>query len=287
MSRAIAASKRPVWIVLTVALVIHTGLISLQGHRRIDTSFVRVWIIDSLAPMEKLVDRSSYGVLHVWDRYIALIGTYDENQRLKHEVDELRMQIAKQTEDVLEAQRVRSLLALQDSGLGKTVVARVIGRDPARSQTVTIDKGTAHGVKPDSAVITSAGIVGRVIHSSNFFSIVQLIVDSQSAVGVMLQSTRRQGILKGTGGRDLDLDYIDDDNEIKEGDTFLTSGEDRIYPKGLPVGVITSIGPRRGLIKAVQIRPSADLGRLEEVLCVTERPQPVDVVDPTQGPPSP
>ena len=86
----------------------------------------------------------------------------------------------------------------------------------------------------------------------------------------------------------MDLDYIDDDNDLKEGDTFLTSGEDRIYPKGLSVGVIKAIGSqRRGLIKAVQIRPSADLGRLEEVLCLTGLHESVDVVDPTQGPPSP
>jgi rod shape-determining protein MreC len=161
--------------------------------------------------MEKLVDRASSGVRHVWDGYIALVGTHDENQRLKRENDELRMQITRDHERVLEGDRVRALAGLADTALGKMVVARVIGRDPARSQTVTIDKGTAHGVKSDSAVITAAGIVGRVIHAGNFSSIVQLIVDSQSAVGVMVESTRRQGIVRGTGGRDLDLDYIDDD----------------------------------------------------------------------------
>jgi rod shape-determining protein MreC len=263
-----------------VALVIHIGLISLQGRRRIDTSFVRVWVLDSLAPLEKLADRSLYGVRSVWNRYIALIGIYDDNQRLRRENDELRMQIVQQREAVLEAERVRRLVDLQESGFRKSVVARVIGRVPAHNQTVTIDKGTAHGLMPDSAVITPDGIVGRVIHSSNFFSIVQLIVDNQAAVGVMLQSTRRQGILKGSGGRNLELDYIDDDNELKEGDTFLTSGEDRIYPKGFPVGVITTIGPRQGLFKALQVRPSADLGRLEEVLCLTERPVIVDSPEP-------
>ena len=283
MSRIVAASKKPSWIALGIALVLQTGLISIQARRRIDTSFVRVWILDSLAPMEKLVDRSAYAVLYVWDRYIALIGTHDENERLKHQVGELQMQLQQNREDMREFQRLKSVLSLQTPDIGKTVVARVIGRDPARSQTVTIDKGTAHGVKPDSAVITPAGVVGRVIHSSNFFSIVQLIVDSQSAVGVLVQSTRRQGIVRGTGGRDLDLDYIDDDNDLKEGDTFLSSGLDRIYPKGLPVGVIMSVGPRRGLLKTVQIRPSADLGRLEEVICIIEHPQSVDVAEPAQG----
>ena len=284
MSRTVVESRRAVWIVLAVALVAHTGLISLQGRHRIDASFIRMWILDSLGPIEKLADRSSHGVFYVWNRYIALIGLHDENERLKRENDRLRMQIVTDREAVLEAKRVRELAGLQDPGIGKTIVANVIGRDAGRSQTVTIDKGRTHGVKTDSAVITASGIVGRVILSSNFFSIVQLITDSQSAVGVMVESTRRQGIVKGTGGRDLDLDYIDDDNDLREGDKFLTSGLDRIYPKGLLLGVITTVGPRRGLIKTVEVRPGADLGRLEEVLCVIDHSQNLDVADTPDGP---
>jgi rod shape-determining protein MreC len=104
----------------------------------------------------------------------------------------------------------------------------------------------------------------------------------------MVESNRRQGILKGTG-RDLQLEYIDDDNEIKEGDVFLSSGEDRIYPKGYPVGVILSVGERVGLFKTLQIRTSADLGRLEEVLCIIERavPEPTEAIDSTQAVPNP
>lgn len=288
MSRNVATSKRSVWIALGIALVIHVGLISIQASRRIDTSFMRVWIVDSLAPMEKLVDRSLYGVVYVWDNYLALIGLHRENDQLSAQVDELRMKLDKQQQDVLEVQRLHALLSIQDSGIGKTVVARVIGRDPARgNETVTIDKGLSHGVKPDSAVLTPDGIVGRVIHSSNFFSIVQLIIDAQSGVGVLERATRRQAILRGTGARDLDLEYIDDDNDLKEGDVFITSGLDRIYPKGLPVGSIVSIGPRRGLFKTIQVRPMADLGRLEEVICMLDRPETVDVVDPAQAPPTP
>ncbi len=288
MSRTVDTSKRSVWIALGVAMIIHTGLISFQASRRINTSFIRVWMVDSLAPVEKLVDRTLYGVSHVWENYFALVGLHRENERLKTEVDELRMQLEKQHEDIIESQRLRKLLSIQESGIGKTIVARVIGRDPARTnQTVTIDKGVSHGVKPDSAVMTPQGIVGRVIHSSNFFSIVQLVLDSQSGVGVVHQSTRRQGIVKGTGGQELELDYIDDDNDLKEGDVFITSGLDRIYPKGLLVGTISLIGPRRGLFKAVQVRPAADLGRLEEVICILDHPDAVDVIDPTQESPVP
>jgi rod shape-determining protein MreC len=288
MSRNVATSKRSVWVALSIALVLQTGLISIQAGSRIDTGFVRIWILDSLAPMEKLVDRTLYGVVYVWDNYFALIGLHRENEELRGQVAGLRMQLDKQQQEILEVQRLRGLLEIRDSGIGRSVVARVIGRDPARgNQTVTVDKGLSHGVKPDSAVMTPDGIVGRVIHSSNFFSIVQLIIDSQSAVGVLEGATRRQAILRGTGGRDLELEYIDDDNDLKDGDVFITSGLDRIYPKGLPVGSIISIGPRRGLFKAIQVRPVADLGRLEEVICMLDRPEIVDVVDPTQTGPVP
>src|SRR5438067_12309924 len=136
MSRNIAASNKPVWVLLAIALILHTGLISLQSRRRFNTGFVRVWILESLAPAEKLADRSIYGVHYVWDHYIALIGVYNENLRLKHENDTLRIQLTEQKEEVLEAQRVRALAALQNSGIGKSVIARVVGRDPSRSETV-------------------------------------------------------------------------------------------------------------------------------------------------------
>jgi len=285
MSRIIATSKRSGYIALAIALVIQTGLISIQASRRIDTSFVRAWILDSLAPMEKLVDRSFLGVAYVWDNYFVLIGLHKENDQLKAQLNDLRMKYDRQEEDLAEDQRLRGMLSMRDTITGRTVVARVVGRDPTRSNaTVTIDKGLSHGVKPDSAVMTADGIVGRVIHSSNFFSIVQLIIDAQSAVGVMERSTRKQAILRGNGGHDLDLEYTDDDTDMKEGDVFVTSGLDRIYPKGLPVGAIVSVRPRKGaaLFNTIVVRPSGDIGRLEEVICIVDPPETVDVFDPTR-----
>jgi len=290
MSRIVATSKRSSYIALAIALVIQTGLISIQASHRFDTGFVRSWVLDSLAPMEKMSDRSFYGIGYLWENYFFLIGLHKENEQLKTQLNDLRMRLDKQEQDVKEVQRLRGMLSLRDSIVGQTVVARVIGRDPTRSnETITIDKGRSHGVKPDTAVITPDGVVGRVIHSSNFFSIVQLVIDSQSAVGVMERATRKQAILRGNGSRDLDLDYTDDDTDMKEGDLFITSGLDRIYPKGLPVGAIVSIGPRRGggMFKAIAVRPSANLGSIEEVLCVVDRPETVDVFDPTQGPTAP
>src|SRR3954466_7203589 len=104
---ATVSSKKPVWITLTAALFIHTVLISVQTSHRIDTSVLRTWILDSLAPLEKVVDRTLHGTGSIWDRYLALIGVYDENQRLHAQIDALRLQVASEHEDIVEAQRLR------------------------------------------------------------------------------------------------------------------------------------------------------------------------------------
>jgi len=269
-------SKRPLWILLAAALLFHTLLFSLQSSRGVDSGRVRHWLLDSLARIEKTADVAIDGVRGVWQSYFALTGVRSENEVLRSEIDRLQMQLARQSEDVLEAARLRRLLDLQEPSLGKTVVARVVGRDPSpvRSHlTITIDKGRNHGIRPDTSVMTPAGVVGRVISAGDSFSIVQLIVDSQSAVSVMVRSTRRQGIVRGIGTRDLKLEYIDDDSELKEGDELITSGLDRVHPKGLLLGVVTQVKPGAGLLKDVTIRPAVDLGRLEEVLCITEPPK--------------
>src|SRR5438034_6217543 len=82
MIRIVAPSKKPTWVALGIALVLQTGLISIQARHRIDTSFVRVWILDSLALFEKLVDRSTYAAFYVCEVYRALVGYRDGNERM-------------------------------------------------------------------------------------------------------------------------------------------------------------------------------------------------------------
>src|SRR5438093_1365403 len=159
--RIVVASKKPVWITLAAALLVHILLVSVQTNRRFNTRFVRVWLLDSVAPLEKLADLGFNGIGRIWRGYFALVGVHGENQKLRSENDALKIQLARQNEEVLEAARLRKLLDLQNAGLGKTVVARVIGRhpDPFQShQTVTIDKGQVHGVQPDTSVMTPDGV---------------------------------------------------------------------------------------------------------------------------------
>jgi len=272
------ASKKPIWITLAIALVFHTLLLSIQTSRRFDTSILRSWLIDSQGPLEKIVDVGIEGIENIWNGYIGLIHVRRDNQILLSENDRLRIELERREEEGLELARLRQLLDLQASGMGKTVMARIIGKDPSTSsQTLTIDKGSHRGIQRDSTVITRDGVVGRVIFVGKLFSVVQLIVDSQSAVGFVVKSSRRLGILKGNGSSELEMEYIDDDNDIKQGDELITSGQDQIYPKGLSLGVVISVKPGSGSFKAVRIRPSVNFSHLEEVLCMTEHVSEVPV----------
>src|SRR5262245_40413246 len=126
--RTVVASKKPVWMTVAAVLLFHVLLLSVQHNRRFNTAFVRVWLLDSIAPLEKLVGYGRSGVGRIWHGYFALVGLYGENQKLHTENDALKMQLARQNEEVLEAGRLRKLVELQNGRLGKTVVARVIGR---------------------------------------------------------------------------------------------------------------------------------------------------------------
>ena len=169
----------------------------------------------------------------------------------------------------MEAERLRRLLDLDPTLRGERIVARVIGRDTTPSRrTITIDKGSIHGLRNDSPVMTPDGVVGRVVQTGHLSAIVQLVSDPDSAVGVVVGSDRIPGIVQGDGTRYLELEHVDENTDPLPGDAVVTSGTDQIYPKGLPLGVIAAIGSPRNLMKTARVEPAVDLGKLEEVLCL-------------------
>ncbi len=148
------------------------------------------------------------------------------------------------------------------------VIAASSGSEQSRS--VYIDKGESDGIRPDMAVITADGIVGKVLHAYPSTSQVLLINDQSSGVGAILEKSRLQGILKGTSAGEVVLEKVMSDESVPVGEMVLTSGGDGIFPKGLLVGRVTKAGAGSDLFLNIRVRPAADLGRLEEVLVVTK-----------------
>jgi rod shape-determining protein MreC len=280
----VSIAKRRGWIALVGVLVFNLLLLSLQTNQQGGLGFMRKWLLDVMVPAEKLVDSGVRGIWGVWDGYFALIAVRNENEKLHAENEQLRMQIQRQDEAIREAERLRSFLGLAEAGIGKTVAARVVGRAPTRSlHTVTIDRGQSDGVKANDSVITPDGVVGRVLSVATGSAVVQLITDAQSEIAAMFRESRVQALFRGTGGRDLELSYIDDDYGIEVGAEVVTSGLDQIHPKGLPLATISSVGAKGEHFKMMSARPRVDLSRLEDVLVVIEPVRPVG--EPPQVPP--
>jgi rod shape-determining protein MreC len=265
-------------------LIIFTGVLFLQvlglavqvkrGPEAENTRLIRIWAVEAITPLERGLVRLQNGTGNIWHNYIYLRGVRAENRELKEQIEQMRLQQVRLSEDAAQAHRLQALLAFKEQFIAKTVAAQVIGSSGSDlSQGIYIDKGSDQGVGPDMAVITANGIVGKVLRVYPSTALVLLINDQSSGVGVMLEKTRLQGILKGTANGEVTLENVMSDEDVPIGEAVLTSGGDKIFPKGLPVGTVAKVKGHgeRSTFLDIRVRPAANLSKLEEVLVVTEK----------------
>jgi rod shape-determining protein MreC len=233
---------------------------------------IRLWAISAVTPFERGAHGLGSGVRRTWYNYIDLRHARQENDSLKREVARMRIDEAAIAEDALQGRRLQALLAFRQRYVGGTVAAQVIGTSASdQSHILTIDKGSNDGLRPDMAVITPDGIVGKIREVGPSTALVAEINDQTSGAGVILESTRIRGILHGTVGGRVQIGNLTADSRIKPGEHVLTSGGDQVYPRGLPVGIVENVAPDpdHQPYLAISIRPAADLNRIEEVLVIT------------------
>ncbi len=233
---------------------------------------LRGWSIAGVVPVERAMHGSSMKVRGVWENYVDLRQARRENVTLKQDVDRLREEQAAFAEDAAQGRRLQALLGFKEQYVTSTVAAQVIGTSGSeRSRVLTLDKGAADGLKPDDAVITPDGVVGKLRDVYPHSSQLLLLDDPTSGAGVILASTRIRGILRGTATGGVEINNLTADARIKPGEKVVTSGGDMVYPRGLPVGVIASIAPdpTHQPYTAIVVKPMANLARLEEVLVIT------------------
>jgi rod shape-determining protein MreC len=257
-------------VLVLVAQVVGLGVQVRRSTEAGGTRLIRFWVVSGVTPIEKSLVNSGHSVRNVWRNYLYLRGVRQENRDLKAEVERLRIEQVRLSEDAAQARRLQTLLGFKEQFISQTVAAQVIGTSGSdQSHVVYIDKGSNDGVKPDMAVITPDGIVGKVLRVFHSSAQVLLINDSSSGVGAMLESSRLQGILQGTAAGETMLKYVMSDEKVATGERVLTSGGDRIFPKGLPIGAVQQTNPGSDLFLNIRVKPAADLSRLEEVLVVT------------------
>jgi len=235
------------------------------------TRLIRVWVVGAVAPFEKMLLWVQTSTGDVWHNYFYLRGLRAENRALRQEIERMRLEQVRMTQDADQARRLQALLAFKEQFISQTVAAQVIGSSGSeQSRAVYIDKGESDGIRPDMAVITADGIVGKVLHVYGSTSMVLLISDQTSGVGAILEKSRLQGIVRGTPAGEIVLEKVMSDETVPVGELVLTSGGDRIFPKGLPVGRVTKVSPGSELFLNIRVKPAISLTRLEEVLVVTK-----------------
>jgi rod shape-determining protein MreC len=262
-----------------------THLVAISRQVQVDTvgtSLLERSAFALLSPLQAAVAATVHGLGGLWSSYVDLRGTHAENQRLQVRLREVEIALQQRQQQAEEAARLRGVLELRGVLPLDTVVAEVIARDATPwYRTVTVDKGSRHGVTLNAGVISPTGVVGRVIRRGPQASIVQLLVDQQASAGVRIERSRVTGVVSGqigfgTGGsHDLVLKWVPALADVVVGDAVVTSGLDRLYPRGLMVGRVRAIQSGNGLFKEIRVQPSARFNELEEVL-VLRTPLPDD-----------
>jgi rod shape-determining protein MreC len=233
---------------------------------------IRLWAQAVVTPPEMIIHATNTGSKGLWQNYIDLHHVREQNQDLQKTIDRLRLEQAALLEDAKQGQRLQALAGFQEKYIYQTIAAQAIGSSGnAQSHVFYIDKGSSDGLARDNAVITADGIVGKVRDVFPHTAQVLAVNDQTSGAGVILETTRIRGILRGNAGGKLMIVDLLADKRIQKGEVVLTAGGDQIFPRGLPVGVVENViqDPERDSFIDVIVTPAAHLDRLDEVLVIT------------------
>lgn len=271
-------------LVLLALLVAQVVGLAMQVHRTrlgpagVDSTdgrsvlLLRYWANSLVTPPERAIHSSKLGVSSVWQNYFDLRHVREQNENLQKTVDRLRLEQAALLEDARQGHRLQALLNFQQKYIFKTVVAQAIGSSGTdQSRVFYLDKGKDAGLDRDMAVITADGIVGKVRDVFPHSAQVLMISDQTSGAGVILESTRIRGILRGNVSGQPQMVDVLADQRIQPGEKILTAGGDEIFPRGLPVGTVEKVmrDPDRDSFIQILVKPAAHLDQLDEVLVIT------------------
>ena len=265
--------QRTGWLFTAVVLA-QLVLISAQVTTRTGVPMLEVAVFGAVAEIQRVATGVISGTSERWHQYVSLQDVSAENERLRAEMGALQLQLQQERALAQEARTLQALLDLKKATPLSTISAGIIaGGASPDFRTLTIDKGTRQGVQGDMAVVAPAGVVGRVITPSLRAAKVQLLIDRNAAVAGLVERSRAQGVVVGTGENRLEMEYVPRTADIRVGDRVVTSGIDGIYPKGFLIGQIESVQRGAGDYTKVVVKPAVELSALETVLVVSSAPR--------------
>jgi rod shape-determining protein MreC len=226
----------------------------------------------AVTPVQSLLVRVHRGALGFWANYVDWKSVRRENDVLRGDNEQLRVQALQAGETREENARLRRLLVLRDRLPLATLAGEVIGREAGGwVRSLTVNRGRGDGIAQQTPVIVPDGLVGRVVQVHRGAAVIQLLNDPASTVGAVVQRTRTAGLVEGDAGGALRFKFMARDGaSVAPGDLVVTSGLGTLFPKGLPVGRVVKIEDKgSALFHFAVLAPAVDFSRVEEVLLVT------------------
>jgi rod shape-determining protein MreC len=220
------------------------------------------------SPIQNSLAATYSGTINAVRTYFFLSNTNQENQRLLHENSELKVKLRLAEEIRKENNRLRRLLALKDKLPYELLAGEVTARDAKASQsrTLVVNRGARNGIRTMMPVISADGVVGMTIFVDVFSSKLLMITDASANIGAMLDRGRVAGILSGDGRDSCILKFLPINVDVKKGDLVVTSGQEGIFPEGLPVGRVLQQINESTMYRSVEVVPFQNFTSVNEVL---------------------
>lgn len=242
------------------------------------TMFERA-VMTVFSPVPKFVNWVGGSIQDMHHGYLDMRQAVRENVSLRQRVATLTTENLKLRQTESDLRRLRSLLSYSEQFTMETSMAQTIMLDTAgRFKSIVIDRGSDDGIEVNDVVANANGLIGRVVLTTKDLSKVQLVTDNNCSIGSLVERTRRQGVVRGNGGNALQMFDIPALADVQPGDELVTGGIDGIYPKGIPIGVVTRAEPGQSLFKSIAVKPHVDFGAIEEVIVIHTRKVPTEVV---------
>jgi rod shape-determining protein MreC len=245
------------YVILTVLIIISIVLLNSNDNSQIRA--IRSYTVGFVGVIQDFV--SVIPNIFALKRDNEILRTLNVN--LSDEVNRLR-------EARLENMRLREMLELKEKSQFKLVVGDIVGKSfHLLRNTITLNIGEDNGVKPDMAIISEVGLVGKVIAASDHYSVGQIMLNKDFRASSKIQRNRVDGIISWSGGETVNLENISKTQDVKEGDVITTSEYSTIFPSDVKIGYVSRIFEHQGsLFRSVEVMPAVDFASLEQVFVV-------------------
>lgn len=264
--------QRKPFILLAILLLANLLLLSVQVRNQRGRLLIRSWSLLVFTPIASTVHLLTEGVTDAVMQYALLYRAQKENLQLRAENARLGVELAQLRGIQASLLHRKNNGLLQGQFLFDTFLAPVIWKSPPfYAHRLVINGGTRQGVRKDDAVIVPEGIVGRVWTTTPFTAEVELITNDGAAAGAMLEDSRLQGVIQGDGSEILRWNFIPKYESVEVGDIVYTSGTDRMYPKGYPIGKVIKSSKGPAVYRDIHVEPFVDYLRLEEIMVVVSK----------------